>query len=53
MKTVYLDQNKWLDLSRAHHGEAKGQPYVPVLQRVVEAVKSNAASFPLRAPNKR
>jgi hypothetical protein len=49
MKTVYLDQNKWLDLSRAHHGEAKGQPYVPVLQRVVEAVKSNAASFPLSA----
>lgn len=49
MKTVYLDQNKWLDLSRAHHGQPKGQPYVPVLASVLEAVKSNAASFPLSA----
>jgi hypothetical protein len=49
MKTVYLDQNKWLDLSRAHHREVGGQPYENALNAAMKAVTDGAASFPLSA----
>jgi hypothetical protein len=49
MKTVYLDQNKWLDLSRAHHGDTTGQPFLQALAAVSEAVESSSASFPISA----
>jgi hypothetical protein len=32
MKSVYLDQNKWIDLARAHHGAASGTRFSATLQ---------------------
>lgn len=44
---IYLDQNKWIDLARAYHGDPKGAPYTPVLQKIQAAVTQRAARFPL------
>lgn len=49
MKTVYLDQNKWIDLSRAHHGDPLGAPFQAVLSAASLAVSDGTASFPLSA----
>ena len=49
MKSVYLDQNKWIDLSHAYHGESSGQLYEPALKAVTKAVTDGTAIFPLSA----
>ena len=45
--TVYLDQNKWVDLSRARHGEDGGAQFVAALNAAIEAVEAGTAMFPL------
>jgi hypothetical protein len=47
MLRVYLDQNKWIDLSRALHGEPEGDRYRDVLTIAGAAAKDGHASFPL------
>jgi hypothetical protein len=46
-KTVYLDQNKWIDLSRARHGEDGGATFDAALKAATEAVEKGTAMFPL------
>jgi len=49
VRKVYLDQNKWIDLSRAHHGDPLGAPFEDALAAVSQAVSDGTASFPLSA----
>jgi len=44
---VYLDQNKWIDLSRAYHGIPEGQKFKHVLEKIQKAVSNKNAIFPL------
>lgn len=45
--TVYLDQNKWIDLARAETGHPLGAPYVDALAAFKRAVAEGRARFPL------
>lgn len=47
VRRVYLDQNAWIRLSRAHHGLATDEPTVTALEVVQESVRLGIASFPL------
>ncbi len=47
--TVYLDQNKWIDLARAETGHPKGEPFVETLAALKQAVDEGRARFPLSA----
>jgi len=44
---VYLDQNKWIDLTRAAKGRAGGERFRDVLDVARACVKAGDASFPL------
>ena len=44
---IYLDQNKWIDLSRAYYGMAEGKKFQGILSKVQSAVSSKNAIFPL------
>jgi hypothetical protein len=44
---VYLDQNKWIDLSRAYYGMPEGKQFQPVLTKIQSAVLNKSAIFPL------
>lgn len=44
---VYLDQNKWIDLARAHYNRPGGEPFRSVLEQVEAAVGAARAIFPL------
>lgn len=44
---VYLDQNKWIDLSRAYHDRPDGAPFATTLGKVQDAVQHQSARFPL------
>lgn len=44
---IYLDQNKWIDLARAQHDRLGGDQFKAVLQKIIEAVESKKAIFPL------
>lgn len=44
---VYLDQNKWIDLSRAYHGMLGGKNFEHVLAKIQSAVADKNAIFPL------
>ncbi len=44
---VYLDQNKWNDLSNAYHGMPRGQKFQHVLEKIQTAVSNKSAIFPL------
>lgn len=44
---VYLDQNKWNDLSNAYHGLPQGQKFQHVLEKILMAVSNKSAIFPL------
>lgn len=44
---VYLDQNKWIDLSRALAGDELGAPFREVAAEIVASVEAGSASFPL------
>ncbi|GCB01841.1 hypothetical protein NCCNTM_54750 [Mycolicibacterium sp. NCC-Tsukiji] len=45
--TVYLDQNKWIDLARAATGHPKGAAFVETLSVLTQAVDDGRARFPL------
>lgn len=47
MKIVYLDQNKWIELSREAHGLDPSHRHVGVLSAVREAAEQGVACFPL------
>lgn len=49
MLTVYLDQNKWIDLARAETGHPRGKPFVQALAVFKQAVDEGRARFPLSA----
>jgi hypothetical protein len=44
---VYLDQNKWIDLSRAYHRMPGAQKFQHVLEKIQKAVSNKSAIFPL------
>jgi len=44
---IYLDQNKWIDLSRARHSEQGGGAFKPALAAAERAVADGRATFPL------
>jgi hypothetical protein len=47
MLTVYLDQAKWIDLSRAKHGRPDGVVFIDALEAAREAVSGGLVQFPL------
>lgn len=48
-KCVYLDQNKWIDLARAHYGRADGEPFRETLNVVQTAVADGRIILPMSA----
>jgi hypothetical protein len=50
-KILCLDQNKWIDLARAHYGRADGAPFVDVLKAVRQAVSLGRLMVPILASN--
>jgi hypothetical protein len=46
-RIVYLDQNKWIDLSREHHGRDPQHRFEGVLVYVLEASAAGTLTFPL------
>src|SRR5713226_5709929 len=49
MKTVYLDQNKWIDLARAFHGKDSEPRLNRALDFVRDASRQGSISVPLSA----
>lgn len=47
MKRVYLDQNKWIDLMRAKHGQKSGERFQDALTVARAGVDHGLVSFPL------
>ncbi|BBY62825.1 hypothetical protein [Mycolicibacterium helvum] len=47
MLTIYLDQNKWIDLARAESGHPGGIAFVDILQAFRRAAHEKRARFPL------
>ena len=47
MITVYLDQNKWIDLARAATGHPQGERFLDTLRELREAVREGRARFVL------
>jgi hypothetical protein len=47
--TVYLDQNKWIDLSHAYYGIKDGEKFVETLKLIQYAVDHGIARFPISA----
>ncbi|WP_417218581.1 hypothetical protein [Arthrobacter sp.] len=47
MLTVYLDQNKWIDLARAESGHPQGARFVETLAVLKAAADDGRARFPL------
>lgn len=48
-KTIYLDQNKWIDLSRAHHKRQDGAAFEDILRNLELAVADDSVILPLGA----
>lgn len=46
-KCLYLDQNKWIDLGRAHYDREGGEPFKAALAAVQEAVGSGKLVVPM------
>lgn len=46
-KFLYLDQNKWIDLARAHYGRDSGEKFKDALAAVRSAVEANKLVVPL------
>jgi hypothetical protein len=46
---IYLDLNKWVDLSLAYHSRPGGEPYLELLQRIIRLVEDNKVILPLSA----
>jgi hypothetical protein len=51
-KLLYLDQNKWIDLSNAHYSHHKGVPFKEALAAVRKAVNAGRLIVPISAVNK-
>lgn len=51
MLTVYLDQNKWIDLARAETGHPRGVAFGETLAFLKQAVDEGRVCFPLSAAN--
>lgn len=49
MNTVYLDQNKWIDLARAHYGKTLDAQLKDALAFVKESTTSGTHLYPLSA----
>lgn len=45
--TIYLDQNKWIDLARAETGHPRGEPFLEIMAVLKNAVDDGRAQFPL------
>jgi hypothetical protein len=50
-KLLYLDQNKWIDLSNAYYGHVKGELFKEVLTAVRNAVDAGTLIVPFSAVN--
>jgi hypothetical protein len=50
-KLLYLDQNKWIDLGRAHYGHKKGEPFRNALTAVRKAVGAGRIVVPFSGVN--
>src|SRR5689334_873892 len=50
-KVLCLDQNKWIDLARAHYGRKDGAPFVDALAAVRTAVTRNKLMVPIMPSN--
>lgn len=50
-KCLYLDQNKWIDLARAHYGRDDGKPYKDALQAVRTALAGGTVLVPFSLVN--
>jgi hypothetical protein len=46
-KCVYLDQNKWIDLARAHYDREDGRKFQATLARVKAAIESGRLLLPM------
>ncbi len=49
MDIIFLDQNKWIELARAHSGALSSGPIVELYSQLTQAVDSGEALFPLAA----
>jgi hypothetical protein len=50
-KCLYLDQNKWIDLAKAHYGKPDGKPFRECLKVVRAAVSSGKLVVPFSVVN--
>jgi hypothetical protein len=50
-KGLYLDQNKWIDLARAHYGKPEGKPFQDALRAVRTGVESGKLVVPFSIVN--
>lgn len=50
-KCLYLDQNKWIDLARAHYGKPEGVQFQPCLEAIRAAIKSGKLLVPFSVWN--
>jgi len=50
-KFLYLDQNKWIDLARAHYGKVGGEGFTDALESVRQAVRRRKLVVPLSGVN--
>src|SRR5262249_30298841 len=50
-KCLYLDQNKWIDLARAHYGKNGGQQFEDALRAVREAESAGTLLVPFSVIN--
>lgn len=46
-KTIYLDQNKWIDLARAFYGRKDGRNYKTILEKLKTKVANNEIILPI------
>lgn len=46
-KCIYLDQNKWIDLARAHYGLKEGVPFKEALESLSSAVAAGKVLVPM------
>lgn len=50
-KCLYLDQNKWIDLAKAHYGKPGGEQFLDALLAVRSAVRAGTLVVPFSAVN--
>jgi hypothetical protein len=50
-KCLYLDQNKWIDLAKAHYGKPDGEPFQECLEAVRAGVKAGKLVLPFSVVN--